>query len=101
MKTGIVPQLITSLTKHAALSQDATDARVRQASLSYLAECKSRLQDLERLVQDGRLPDAMDACNVFESLLTRAPSPLQETALLGDIKVRKTEQSEDLASYIS
>ena len=94
MKTGLVPNLITSLTKHAALAQDATDAHVKRRSLSYLAECKSGLHNLTRLVQEGRLPDAMEACNALEDLLSRATPPLQQAGLLGDIKVRNTHLPE-------
>ena len=94
-----LPQLISkmSLTKHAALAQDATDAHVKQTTLSYLAGCRSGLQNLARLVQEGRLPDAMEACNTLEELLARAPPPLQQAGLLGDIKVRSIYFFETLA----
>lgn len=87
MKTGLVPNLITSLTQHAALAQDAEDAHIHQETISYLAECRSRLQNLGRLVQEGLLPDAMKACTQVEELLAHSPSHLQDTNLLADLKV--------------
>ena len=88
MKTGLVPQLITSLTRHAALEQEEADADVRQAAVAHLAQCRAGMRQLEQLVKDGRLPDAMALCIEFESLQAHPPPPLQDTHLLTDLKVR-------------
>lgn len=90
MKTGLVPRLITNLTRHAALAQEAKDAAIKQAAVSHLAQCRTALQKLEHLVKDGRLPDAMAECTEIESLLAQTPPPLEETQLLTDVKVRAT-----------
>lgn len=88
MKTGLVPHLITDLTRHAALAQETADADVKQVAIAHLAQCRAAMQKLERLVKDGRLPDAMAECAEVESLLARLPAPLEDTPLLTDLKVR-------------
>ncbi|KAJ3557317.1 hypothetical protein NM688_g1539 [Phlebia brevispora] len=85
-KTGLIPNLILNLTRHAALAQDATDAHVEQEVVSYLAQCRNGLQNLAQLVQEGRLPDAMRACGELDTLLDSPPSTLRGTDLHKDFQ---------------
>ena len=87
MKTGLVPNLVTSLTRHAALAQEAADADVKRVALAHLNRCRQEMRHLAQLVKEGRLPDAMAACEQFETLLSQSPRPLQDTPLLVDLKV--------------
>ena len=87
MKTGLVPNLVTALTRHATLAQEAADADVKRIAVTHLNKCRHEMRHLDDLVKEGKLPEAVAACSKFETSLSHPPSPLQETPLLADLKV--------------
>lgn len=87
MKTGLVPHLITSLTRHAVLAQETADTNVKESAVSHLARCRTEMQRFTELVKDGQLPEATVVCEELEKLLVHPPRPLEDAALLGDLKV--------------
>ncbi|KAJ7879914.1 hypothetical protein B0H14DRAFT_3082805 [Mycena olivaceomarginata] len=61
-ETGLVPTLVRSLTAHATLAQESTDATVRHEALSHLLRCRKEFGSVLSLVQLGKLPQAIEAC---------------------------------------
>ncbi|GLB41696.1 putative centromere/kinetochore Zw10 [Lyophyllum shimeji] len=87
-ETGLIPTLVGSLTAHARLAQESTDTRVEIETLSHLLKCRTTLRSLENLVNEGRLPEAVEVCRHMETLLQDAPAHLDETEVMGDVKRR-------------
>ncbi|KAH9951200.1 Centromere/kinetochore Zw10-domain-containing protein [Amylocystis lapponica] len=85
-ETGIVPSLISTLTKHAALAREVMDADVRHKTLSYLLHCRDDFRALTALIQEGKLPEAVTACAELEKIMAAAPAPLGESAVMADLK---------------
>ena len=88
MKTGLVPSLITSLTRHASLAQETEDANALREAMSYLAECKEAMRGLTDLVESGRLPEAVEKYQQTEHLLARQQPSLFGTEVYVDLQVR-------------
>ncbi|KAI0758621.1 Centromere/kinetochore Zw10-domain-containing protein [Irpex lacteus] len=87
-ETGLVPNLLSTLTRHAALAQELSDAEVMHQAMSHLAHIKREMQSLASLVGEGRLPDAVALCNSLERLLASAPPPLPATDVVRDVQRR-------------
>ena len=83
----MVPNLLSTLTKHASLAQELSDAEVMHQVMSHLAHCKREMQSLASLVKQGRLPDAVALCVSLEHLLATAPPPLPSTDVVRDVQV--------------
>ncbi|KAI0685608.1 Centromere/kinetochore Zw10-domain-containing protein [Cytidiella melzeri] len=87
-ESGLVPNLISTLTRHAALAQELADAEVMHQVMSHLAHCKREMQTLASLVGQGRLPDAVALCVSIDHLLATSPPPLPATAVMHDLQRR-------------
>ncbi|KAJ7180742.1 hypothetical protein C8R46DRAFT_1211049 [Mycena filopes] len=85
-ETGLVPTLVRTLTAHATLAQQSTDATVRHETVSHLLRCRTEFGSVLSLVQLGKLPQAVDACSEFEQLLRDAPAHLHQTNVMLDLK---------------
>ncbi|KAJ7759219.1 hypothetical protein B0H16DRAFT_1885130 [Mycena metata] len=85
-QTGLIPTLVRSLTAHATLAQQSTDATVRHETLSHLLRCRTEFGSVLSLVQLGKLPQAVGACTEFEQLLRDAPAQLHQTNVMLDLK---------------
>ncbi|KIK61807.1 hypothetical protein GYMLUDRAFT_42852 [Collybiopsis luxurians FD-317 M1] len=85
-ETGLVPALVKTLTTHSALAQNATNARVKHEALSHLLRCRKEYSSLETLVNNGDLPEAVEACTRMEQLLGDAPVALAQANVLLDLK---------------
>ncbi|KAK0489171.1 Centromere/kinetochore Zw10-domain-containing protein [Armillaria novae-zelandiae] len=85
-ETGLIPTLLHSLTEHAALVQENTDANVLHDCLSHLLRCRTKLESLESLVNVGNLPDAVVISQEMEDLLTDVPPPLVHSDVLVNLK---------------
>ncbi|KAJ7334235.1 hypothetical protein DFH08DRAFT_302683 [Mycena albidolilacea] len=85
-ETGLVPTLVRSLTAHATLAQESTDATVRHEALSHLLRCRKEFGSVLSLVQLGKLPQAIEACGVFDQVLHDAPVHLHQTNVMLDLK---------------
>lgn len=85
-ETGLIPTLLHSLTEHATLVQENTDANVLHDCLSHLLRCRTKLEYLDSLVNAGNLPDAVAASKEIEDLLTDVPLPLVHSDVLVDLK---------------
>ena len=88
MKTGLVPTLIATLTRHAALAQEAENASALNDAMSYLGKCKVEMQSLTDLVESGRLPEAVERYQVVEDLLSQRQPALLGTEVYTDLQVR-------------
>ncbi|KAJ7130610.1 hypothetical protein C8R44DRAFT_613672 [Mycena epipterygia] len=95
-ETGIIPTLVRSLTAHATLAQQSTDAHVRHETLSHLLRFRTEFSSVLSLVQMGKLPQAVEACGEFEQLLQAAPAHLHQTNVMLDLK-RKFQASKSRA----
>jgi centromere/kinetochore protein ZW10 len=87
MQSGLIPTLIKSLTTHAALAQQSSNATITNDSLSHLQRCKSEFDSLSSLVQTGRLPEAVEASRGLGALLDEAPIPLNQADIMNDMMV--------------
>ncbi|KAI0339634.1 hypothetical protein BDW22DRAFT_1361209 [Trametopsis cervina] len=87
-ETGLIPNLISTLGRHATLAQEAADAQAMHLAMSHLAHCKREMQSLAALVGGGRLPDAVKLCSSLESLLANSPPPLRGTHVFNDVQRR-------------
>ncbi|KAJ7224168.1 hypothetical protein GGX14DRAFT_648787 [Mycena pura] len=85
-ETGLVPALVRSLTAHATLAQQSTDATVRHNTLLHLLRCRAEFTSVLLLVQIGKLPQAVEACREFDQLLHAAPPHLSQTSVMLDLK---------------
>ncbi|KAJ7255514.1 hypothetical protein B0H12DRAFT_1113859 [Mycena haematopus] len=85
-ETGLIPTLVRSLTAHATLAQESTEAVVRHETLSHLLRCRTEFGSVLALVEKGQLPQAIEACGVFDQLLQDAPPHLHQTNVLLDLK---------------
>lgn len=87
MKTGLVPTLVDTLTRHVALAQEAADAEAMSDALEYLARCKLEMQELAALVERGRLPEAVERYRDIELLLAQHQPSLVGTDIYADLQV--------------
>ncbi|KAI0629379.1 hypothetical protein C8Q77DRAFT_1202629 [Trametes polyzona] len=85
-ESGLVPNLLRTLTSHSALAQEVADARARHDALAHLLQCRNELKRLTRLVEEGELPDATKAGASLDALISSAPSPLQQSEVMGDLR---------------
>ncbi|KAF9006117.1 hypothetical protein BDQ17DRAFT_1352779 [Cyathus striatus] len=67
-ETGLVPTVTSALGYHNALAQEASNAQAKFEALSHLLKCRREFDVLQRLVQAGKLPQAIEA----------TPTPLQK-----------------------
>ncbi|KAI0352169.1 hypothetical protein OH77DRAFT_1523623 [Trametes cingulata] len=87
-ESGLIPSLLTTLTTHSTLAQEAADARARHAALAHLLRCRDELKHLTQLVEQGQLPDATGAGTSLERAIAEAPEPLQRSEVMSDLKRR-------------
>lgn len=83
----MVPILLCSLTRHAALAQESLDAETNYGALSHLLRCRDEYRSLVSLVHQGRLPDAVRACGDLERILDSSSGLLDKSAVMVDLKV--------------
>ncbi|EKM50623.1 uncharacterized protein PHACADRAFT_213522 [Phanerochaete carnosa HHB-10118-sp] len=87
-QTGLVPTLVNTLTRHAALAQEAADAEAMSDALEYLARCKLEMQNLATLVEGGRLPEAVKRYRDIEHLLAQHQPSLIGADVYADLQRR-------------
>jgi centromere/kinetochore protein ZW10 len=87
IQTGLIPILVKSLTSHASLAQNSSDADITYEVLSYLLRCRVEFNTLSSLILDGRLPQAVEACGALDLLLDKPPIPLDHSDILLDLRV--------------
>lgn len=87
VQTGLLPVTVKSLSEHSTLSQQALDIRILYAALQSLSKCEADFQHLSRLVEEGRLPQAVASCQALQRSLGSAPDPLSRTVVMADLKV--------------
>jgi protein transport protein DSL1/ZW10 len=78
---------VTSLTVHAALAQDTSDAEAIHEALSYLLQCRNAYSSVVSLVSAGKLPEAVKESANMQQLLDGLPDSLKQTAVIEDLKV--------------
>ncbi|CUA78197.1 Sorting nexin-41 [Cryptococcus neoformans var, neoformans B-3501A] [Rhizoctonia solani] len=83
--TGIVPAVLSTLSAHSALAQDAQDANILHAVLTHLTECRDEFKTLSNLVESGRLPAAVRKSEETQYLIQSAPKPLERSAVMKDL----------------
>lgn len=79
--------MVTSLTAHAALAQDSSDAEAIHEALSYLLHCRNAYSSVMSLVSAGKLPEAVKESAVVQQLLDGLPDSLRQTTVIEDLKV--------------
>ncbi|KAH8091668.1 Centromere/kinetochore Zw10-domain-containing protein [Cristinia sonorae] len=87
-ETGMIPNLVMTLSRHASLAQDVADANARHDALSYLSRCRHGLADLTTLAQEGRLPEVVSSCEDLDPVLLSPPPPLEESTIYTDLQRR-------------
>ncbi|KAH9913967.1 uncharacterized protein BXZ73DRAFT_106752 [Epithele typhae] len=87
-QSGLVPTLVNTLTSHAAVAQNAADARARHHALAHLLQSRNELRRLTRLVEKAELADATVACASLGKMIAEAPPPLLKSEVMGDMKRR-------------
>ncbi|KAI0940945.1 hypothetical protein AcV7_003180 [Taiwanofungus camphoratus] len=104
-ESGLAVTLTATLIRQATLAQDSLNASLKHDVLSYLFHCDNNFRDLVSLVHEGKLPDAIHACEVLERLLADSPPPLSQSVVLADLKrnlnamkARTEEQLNDACS---
>ena len=78
---------MTTLTVHAALAQDTSDAEAIHEALSYLLQCRNAYSFVVSLVSAGKLPEAVKESANMQQLLDGLPESLKQTAVIEDLKV--------------
>ncbi|KAG0709388.1 hypothetical protein DFH29DRAFT_888144 [Suillus ampliporus] len=87
-KSGLVPVLLEALEAHQLLAQESLNADVLSDSLSHLSECRIQLDALQKLIDTGHLPQAVDACHALSSLLVVVPGPLKDASVVSEMQSR-------------
>ena len=87
VKSGMIPNLVMTLTKHASLAQDVLDSDISFRAVEFLSRCKRDLEALSELEQRGKLPEAVAACERTDELLKAIPPPLEHSKIMADFKV--------------
>lgn len=87
LKSGLVPTLIRALEAHSTLAQQALNSEVTYEALEHLLRCRQEFDTLDALVNEGKLPEAVDACRAMESLLGAAPVALASSNAMVQLKV--------------
>ena len=87
LKSGMIPQLIKTLTQHATLAQEALDTSIKHAALVHLSNCRQQLNELTTLIQQGKLPEAVSAGETVDKLLENPPALLETTQIMHDLRV--------------
>ncbi|KAF9045658.1 hypothetical protein BDZ89DRAFT_1099474 [Hymenopellis radicata] len=87
-ESGLVPTLINTLTKHAALQQETAESNVLYDCLDHLFRFKAELTSLDALIRDGRLPQAVEAYRNMDKLVEEHPRPLASSEILVDLKTK-------------
>ncbi|KAF7309900.1 Dsl1-C domain-containing protein [Mycena indigotica] len=105
-EAGIIPALVRSLTAHAVLAQQATNAAVQHEAVLYLLRCRKSFTGVLSLVQLGKLPEAVVACDEFEQEhLQFVPPHLSQTSVFADLKRKfqaaKSKTEEQLSEAYS
>ncbi|PPQ67869.1 hypothetical protein CVT25_010308 [Psilocybe cyanescens] len=85
-KNGLVPTLLSTLEKHSALAQEASDATTVYQAWSYLVDCKTAYSSVLSLVQLGKLPEAVGASVETQQLVDGIPEYLKQTNAAMDLK---------------
>jgi centromere/kinetochore protein ZW10 len=78
---------VASLTVHAALAQDTSDAEAIHEALSYLLQCRNAYSSVVSLVSAGKLPEGVKESASMQQLLDGLPDSLKQTAVIEDLKV--------------
>ncbi|KAG8692056.1 hypothetical protein FRC11_007022 [Ceratobasidium sp. 423] len=84
-QTGLLPSVLTTLSAHSTLAQDAQDAKVLHAALIHLTQCRDEFKTLSTLVESGHLPAAVLKSEEAQSLIQSAPQPLGRSAVMKDL----------------
>lgn len=79
--------LLASLTRHAALAQESKDGEVLSQFIQYLHRCHTGFESVDTLVEQGKLPDAVEASKSLDGLLGDAPPSLNQTNAMQDLVV--------------
>ncbi|KDR80702.1 hypothetical protein GALMADRAFT_241105 [Galerina marginata CBS 339.88] len=87
-ETGIIPTLVSTLEKHSALAQEASDAEAIFEASSYLLTCRNRYSALVSLVQQGKLPEAVNASEEVQQLVDGVPMYIKQTEVVIDLRQR-------------
>ena len=87
LQTGLIPTLLKPLEEHSLLAKRVADVRETDNLLSILSSCSSQFSTVNVLVHEGRLPDAVKACEVLGRMLDASPDPLVNAAVIIDLKV--------------
>ncbi|TCD71745.1 hypothetical protein EIP91_005511 [Steccherinum ochraceum] len=85
-ETGMIPNLIKTLSQHASLTQQVSNADVKFTVLSHLSRCKQDVVNLTALADEGRLPEVVDACKELDTVLESLPQPLDKSSVSADLK---------------
>lgn len=92
MKSGLVPTLLRALEAHSTLAQQSLDSEVTYEALEHLLRCRQEFDTLDGLVDEGQLPEAVDACRDIEQLLGDAPTALANSDAMVQLKVSTLAQ---------
>ncbi|KAG7093615.1 hypothetical protein E1B28_007279 [Marasmius oreades] len=75
-----------ALKAHSALAREAAKAKIRHEALEHLSKCYAKYQELSSLSEAGKLPSAIHCCENLSQLIQCAPSPLEQTTVMRDLK---------------
>ena len=84
-----MPTLVSALSAHAKLAQQTLDAEVLHESLSHLLRCRTEFDALNGLVNEGRLPEAVQSLEGLDRALSGAPVALAQSEAMVDMKVNQ------------
>lgn len=85
-ESGLIPNLMTTLTKHSALAQETANAGVTYEALYHALECRNGYTTVTSLTHLGKLPDAVAGCEGLQKLVEGAPGSLKKAAVMEDVK---------------
>jgi hypothetical protein len=73
---------------HSTLVQQERHANILNLCLQHLARCKREYVDVEFLLKQGRLPEAVAMVGSLMNFIRTCPPPLDASKVVADLKVR-------------
>ena len=86
-KTGLLPNLLSTLSSHSSLAQEFSDADALHKALKYLARCHDEIERMNDVVLEGNLAEATKLGTDLQDMVDNTPGALTTAGVMGDMKV--------------
>ena len=85
-KTGLLPNLLSTLSSHSSLAQEFSDADALHEALEHLACCRNEIERMSDIVLEGNLAEAMKLGTGLQDMVDNTPGALAAAGVMTDMK---------------